>query len=311
MKKTSPIFLTLSLLSAALIMALGVWWLYLLSQFGKILQNSGQLEQGQNLAKMVKWEGSTFLAVLFLLMGALIFLYFKDQRKSKSLSAFYAGMTHELKTPLASIRLQAEVLNDLKEATTEQREEITKRLIQSSNKLETQMDKILQLSRIEGGGNLNLSSINLVDFIHSSWKRWAPELELTIQPKKEKEPLIIKADELALDLVLRNLFENTLTHTAQKSAEIKIASIGPQLSLTYSDKGSFQGDPKKLGNLFYKFNSPKGSGIGLYLIKKLTQKMNGHFLIQYSPLSFQIQLSKPYERENTEGVKHDQGIENA
>ena len=232
------------------------------------------------------------MLTLFLLMGSIIFLYFRDQRKSKSLSAFYAGMTHELKTPLASIRLQAEVLHELNGRDPKQQAEITKRLIQSSNKLETQMDKILQLSRMEGGGNLNIAPVDMISFIESSRSRWVPQLKLAIKEKNgdaTDRPLAF-ADQLALDLVLRNLFENTLTHADNKQAEIEINSEENHLFLTYKDKGSFNGDPKKLGTLFYKFNSPKGSGIGLYLIKKLTQKMNGNFFINLSPLSFKIQL---------------------
>ena len=293
MKKNSTLFLSLGLVLFALIMALGGWWLYLLSQFGEFLQGSGQSEQGQRLIQMIKWEGGTFVAVLLVLMGALIALYLRDQKKSASLAAFYAGMTHELKTPLASIRLQAEVLQDLqdlKETDGKRQTEIQRRLIESCKKLETQMDKILQLGRIEGGGCFNVRPLPLIETIQTAHKCWAPELNLEIHTELSKAQTQVSADPLALDLILRNLFENTLNHSKNSHAKMDITRQAGQIMLSYLDGGSFAGNPQKLGTLFYKFNSPKGSGIGLYLIKKLAGQMHGHFNIQHSPLAFQLQL---------------------
>ncbi len=284
MQKNSPLFLTLGLLSVALIMALGVWWLYLLSQFGEWPQGSERLMQ------MIKWEGGTFLGLLLALMGALIFLYLRDQKKAASLGAFYAGMTHELKTPLASIRLQAEVLEDLERTGGEGHMPILKRLIQSCKKLETQMDKILQLGRIEGGGPLSLQRLSLTQAVGNAHQCWAPQLDLHIHTTLTEDQAYIRADPLALDLILRNLFENTLNHSPEKRAKIEILQRGGQLLLAYRDGGTFRGNPHKLGTLFYKFNSPKGSGIGLYLIKKLASKMHGHFNIQVAPLAFRLSL---------------------
>ncbi len=282
--------MSLGLVLFALIMALGGWWLYLLSQFGEFLQGSGQSEQGQRLIQMIKWEGGTFVAVLLVLMSALIALYLRDQKKSASLTAFYAGMTHELKTPLASIRLQAEVLGDLKESDGKRQTEIQKRLIESCKKLETQMDKILQLGRIEGGGHFSARPLPLIETIRAAHKCWAPKLNLEIHTELSPEQTQVSADPLAFDLILRNLFENTLNHSKNSHAKVDITRQAGQILLSYRDGGSFAGNPQKLGTLFYKFNSPKGSGIGLYLIKRLARQMHGHFNIQHSPLAFQLQL---------------------
>jgi signal transduction histidine kinase len=52
------------------------------------------------------------------------------------------------------------------------------------------------------------------------------------------------------------------------------------VELIYDDFGKkFLGSTSRLGELFYKFDSTKGSGIGLYLIKNLMRKMNGNFEI--------------------------------
>ena len=73
---------------------------------------------------------------------------------------------------------------------------------------------------------------------------------------------------------------------------MRVSPAGQQVALSYRDGGSFGGDPRRLGSLFYKFDSPKGSGIGLYLVKKLVRKMRGRFSIRTSPLSFEIRLPR-------------------
>ncbi|MEC7275315.1 MAG: HAMP domain-containing sensor histidine kinase [Bdellovibrionota bacterium] len=278
MKRTSKLFLILSFLYAALLLALGSWWLYLIIQYSEKLEPFA----GSKVAAMVKWEGATFFTLLVLLSASLLFLYIKDQKKTKGLQAFFASMTHELKTPLASIRLQTEVLKEeLDDSKCDQRSTtLVNRLIQDTNKLETQMDKILQLSRLEGGGNLNLTQLNLLELCKNALKRWDIELEVTLDIKEDLE---ILGDEFAFNLILRNLFENTLNHSTQKRAKISAKEQGGQIALHYEDDGQFTGDTQKLGKLFYKHNSKKGSGIGLYLILKLTHKMKGSLTITTVP----------------------------
>jgi sensor histidine kinase regulating citrate/malate metabolism len=89
----------------------------------------------------------------------------------------------------------------------------------------------------------------------------------------------IVADEFALELIIKNLFENTRIHTKSQNVKIKIHQTASNVILTYQDQGEFSGDRKKLGTLFYKHNSSKGSGIGLYLTNKLLQKMHGELRI--------------------------------
>ncbi len=279
MKETSKLFVILSFLYAILILALGSWWLYLIVKYGEIIAGLTG-EKGGNIAKMVKWEGATFFTLLILLSISLLFLYWKDQRKTKGLQAFFASMTHELKTPLASIRLQTEVLNEELEdkEISERVQTLMGRLIEDTNKLETQMDKILQLSRIEGGGVFNLAPINFKEVWQASLSRWGQDL--TIEGECP-EGLYVKGDEFAMTLILRNLFENTKHHTGSSKAKIQVEDKDDQILFTYKDFGYFSGDPKRLGQLFYKHNSKKGSGIGLYLIRKLTEKMKA--TVKFSP----------------------------
>lgn len=124
------------------------------------------------------------------------------------------------------------------------------------------------------------------------------KLEIILGPEAEE----VLADEFALNMVFRNLFENTVRH--HKNVEKVIISAkrhGTQVVVLYDDLGQkFAGNLSHLGELFYKFNSTKGSGIGLYLIKNLMKKMQGYLkIINDQRLQFELTF------QGTQGEGHE------
>lgn len=268
------LLLILSFLWLATLLVLGGWWIYLMIKLGSVMEAT----VSPGFMRMVKWEGGTFIFLLLLLSVSLFIMWLQDQRKTKSIQAFFASLTHELKTPLASIRLQSEVINELVSKLGNTRvNELTGRLIEDTQKLEDQMDKILQLSRLERGGNLNPVAVNLVPFVSTIVDRWGNRLEVAIKANEDLPAVL--ADQFALTLVLRNLLENTRSHATNMQAQIQVQKQADKVELTYKDDGVFDGELGRLATLFYKHNSTKGSGIGLYLIKRLMQKMDGDLII--------------------------------
>ena len=208
------------------------------------------------------------------------------------MQAFFSSLTHELKTPLASIRLQAEVINDFSPKETNSRlQKLTTRLIEDTHGLENQMDKILQLSRIEKGSKVRQQKILLKPFLEFIINKNAKITTKLIFPQKE---VCITADEFLLELVFRNLFENTKIHSKSDTAIISTEVDNSKVKITYQDQGSFQGESNKLGKLFYKYQSKKGSGIGLYLIKKLIAELNGTIEIKTDD-NFTVNIILPME----------------
>ncbi|MBC7540750.1 MAG: HAMP domain-containing histidine kinase [Bacteriovorax sp.] len=271
---SSKVLFSLSLVWAGVLLMIGVWWIYLIFNFENILAHTDRIR----ITKMIVWEGGSFLTLLLLLSISLLLLYLKDQKKTKSLQDFFASLTHELKTPLASIRLQGEVINEILASKNDTSlNKLSSRLIEDTGKLETQMDKILQLSRIERGGELNLTSLKIIPYIKNLSRKWASSLSIDIESSDMEASIV--ADEFALELIIKNLFENTRIHTKSKNVKIKIHQTNKNVVLTYQDQGEFTGDKNKLGTLFYKHNSSKGSGIGLYLTNKLLEKMRGELRI--------------------------------
>lgn len=284
LNRTRRWFYGLTLLWVFMLLGLGSWWLFLVFKLHTTLSslNLPQLGSQSKFLNMMKWEGSFFFIFLVLLGGSLFVMYFRDMRKSKAMQAFFASLSHELKTPLASMRLQVEVIKDLIEDESHDHGQLSNlagRLVEDTTKLEGELEKSLQLSRIEQDGTLTLVPISVDRYL----KRYAQKLKtsLTIDLQINENAKEVLADELALNVIFRNLFENTLRHNPE-SKKVLITSTwtGSQVEIIYDDFGKkFQGSTTRLGELFYKFNSTKGSGIGLYLIKNLMRKMNGDFEI--------------------------------
>ena len=198
------------------------------------------------------------------------------------MQAFFSSLSHELKTPLASMRLQAEVIKDLLEDEShshDQLSDLTRRLIEDTHKLESELEKSLQLSRIEQDATMTLAPISLERFLRRQESRLLSPLKIELNISNDGSEVL--ADELSMNMIFRNLLENTQRHqSGAKKVLITSKKVGHLIEITYDDFGKkFEGDSKLLGELFYKFNSAKGSGIGLYLIKNLMRKMQGNFVI--------------------------------
>ena len=93
--------------------------------------------------------------------GVLFWLYWRDAKRTRSLQAFFASLTHELRTPLTSIRLQAESISDGLADHPEQKD-FLQRLLEDSQRLELQVERVLELARVEGGGPIFTQAIQIV-----------------------------------------------------------------------------------------------------------------------------------------------------
>jgi signal transduction histidine kinase len=257
-----------------LVFVMGAWWLYLLTIFAEMMGPSQA-----RIVNMVRWEGSTFLFLIVITSILLMLLYSRDLKKSRALQALFASLTHELKTPLASMRLQAEVIRDMAidESHDHQKlSELSHRLIEDTVKFEHELDKGLQLSRVQQDGIMTLAPIELSRFI----KKLAQKNNLLVEITGSAT---IMGDEMALQMIFRNLFENTKRHHPHFSKiSIKLDTIDNEVRCTYNDHGQdFKGDRKKLGVLFYKHESLKGTGIGLHLVTELMHAQKGR--LRFSP----------------------------
>ncbi len=275
-KNKMRFMLGVQLLWLLMVLALGFWWGSLILKYANQFPGL-TLNELQRTHRMLYWEGATFFLLLAASTAALFWYYWRDIKRSKSLQAFFASITHELRTPLTSIRLQAEALSE-----DEKNPALLKRLLEDTLRLESQVERTLELARVEGGGRVFTQPVLIRPYI----ERMLDPYKNTLEIETDTHDLTIKADPAALQVILKNLIENSLRHVKQKKIQAKVVVKKSKegVLLQYFDNGKYvQGDPKKLGQLFEKGPHSQGAGVGLYLIQVLMQRMGGQAIFNVNP----------------------------
>jgi signal transduction histidine kinase len=256
--------------------SLGLWWTVMgLSQAKQIYELEKKIDSSELVelrfykqSRMIKMEGSFFILLLVIGGSTLLLLTQKEQERSRMLKDFFATLTHEMKTPLASLRLQAESLEE--EIKNKKVKILVSRLIDDSKRLELQMDKALYLASINRGEILFLEKINSKDFFYSLKLNY-PQIEF-----EEVVNTFLEVDRRALESIFKNIIENALHHGKASKIHLEFSTHSDFLEILIKDNGiGFSGDRSKLGKLFFRHTSSSGSGIGTYLICYLVDKMRG------------------------------------
>jgi signal transduction histidine kinase len=272
----------------ALICILGSWWGRL------VLRQAGQIEElqirtGHNAADahvhwerihhMVYWESSIFFALILLSAAFIFWIYWREMKRARSIQAFFASVTHELRTPLTSIRLQAEsIAENFSENSSER--ELVGRLMEDTMRLEAQVERTLELARVEGGGPVFVQPLQLKPWLERMVQSWreAYGSRLEIQTSAIDD-VTIEADPTCLQTILKNLLENSVRHSKRDQTRVVFATQASSdgVYLTYQDNGQgYGGNPQRLGQLFFRGASSQGTGVGLYLVRTLMRKMGGN-----------------------------------
>jgi signal transduction histidine kinase len=299
-KRGLRILLSAHILWLGTICALGAWWgTLVLRQASKI----AELEQASGLAftlahaqwlktqHMLFWESGTYFILLTASTVFLFFVYWRDARRTRSLQAFFASVTHELRTPLTSIRLQAESIADAN--PNDQQKPLVGRLLEDTQRLELQVERVLELARVEGGGPIFTRSVQTKTLLERMIRDWQSHQEGRAVVHLHTEDLQIEADPVAMHVILKNLLENSVRHSKQSPVKIEISTEqnAHGVSLRFKDNGSaFSGNPKRLGMLFEKGEQSQGAGVGLYLIQVLMKRMGGLAQFSTSGEGFEVRL---------------------
>lgn len=264
------------------VLALGIWWGSLILKHARRIEEleiiAGILKPGDqestwlHTQRMLYWEMGFFFIVLLIMSVLLAVIYWQDFQRSRAIQAFFASLTHELKTPLTSIRLQAESLPG--------ESPLIKRLLEDTTRLEAQVDRTLELARIEGGGKVNSQSIDLklwLDRNLSSWKN-AYDQRLNIVLSLPEHSLNVLADPHSLQIIFRNLIENSVKHSGREPVQLRMSGATPsgEVVISLKDNGLHSTNSRKLGKLFEKGSKSQGAGVGLYLVQSLMKHMGGH-----------------------------------
>jgi K+-sensing histidine kinase KdpD len=233
-------------------------------------------------------EGSTFL--LLILLGA-VFVYRATRRQiilSHQQQNFMMAVTHELKTPIAVTRLNLETLLKRKLEETQQ-QRLLQNTLQEAKRLNELCNNILVSAQLEGGAyfvskqELDLSTM-VSDCVNDFITRY-PQRQIVSTVQRE---LFVEGEPLLLQMLVNNLLENALKYSPKdKQVVVILEGQQRQAKLSVSDEGSGipDAEKKRVFGKFYRIGSEntrtaKGTGLGLYLCKKITADHKGTISIK-------------------------------
>lgn len=256
-------------------------------------------EQNTNTVQYIG-EGITFI----LLIGAgAIFVFRAINRQfmqAQQQENFMMAITHELKTPIAITKLNLETLQK-RLLNNEQQQKLISSTIQEANRLNALCNNMLLTSQIEAGGykimQERIEFSNLVkECVHDFIMRF-PNRKIETQLE---EKIFINGDLLLLQLAVNNLLDNAIKYSGkegivllkmfQSDKEIHVQVIDEGLGISNTEK-------EKIFEKYYRGSQSKtkGTGLGLYLTKKIVQAHNGTIKIENNILkgsNFEIILKE-------------------
>ncbi len=204
---------------------------------------------------------------------------------------FTSDASHEIRTPLAAIRGTLEVLIRKQREPAAYQEKISG-IIQQVDRLDRLLDQLLELARIESGmtkpKHEPVPLKALLAGLHAKWKDAVKAKGITISVNIP-ENVVVTCDKLFLEIILDNLVHNAIKYGKDQGHIFIHWDDGPG-SLSVRDDG--HGIPEEhLPNIFNRFyrvdpsrsSSIQGSGLGLSIVKKLTDMQSISLVAQSTP----------------------------
>jgi len=232
-------------------------------------------------------SGLLVLTIIFC-FGYAVYTILKQKKISEMKSDFINNMTHEFKTPIATIRLAVEALQDktlVKNKTMMTR--YLSMIADENMRLGSHVEKVLHVAQIEKD-ELNME-MEVIDF-HGMIEHAIEKISLQVEKQKGQLDFIGKAsktmifaDRAHLLNVLLNLLDNAIKYSDESpKIIIRTENIGDEIRLSVKDHGiGISKDSQKL--IFHRFyrvhtgnlHDIKGFGLGLTYVKSIVEKMNG------------------------------------
>jgi len=209
--------------------------------------------------------------------------------------AFSADASHQLRTPLAALRLNAEAA--LADPDPSTRDERLQAVIAASERLERTVVDLLRLVRDPEAGREHFDLVGLVDELMSSWHGplAAASRRLTVRSEPGLPPC--RASRAAVSEIVSVMVGNALEH-GEGTVEVRVAGTDAgALLVEVEDEGHLKGDPAEI---FRRAPGPDGHGIGLGLARTLAEAEGARLLVEAAPTTC-FRLLLPSEPDDDAG----------
>jgi signal transduction histidine kinase len=270
-RRTLHLSITLSVLLMVLNIVLMVCWIVL-------------------LAHLNAWSALTIGTVAFALIlvgsGFYLFVTVKEVRLNQRQSNFIDSVTHELKTPIASLRLYLDTLR-MRHVEPHQQEEFLKVMDGELIRLDHLISQLLEVARLDAIGH----EADPEDIPLDSVLRRCAELACRHHKKDfaetisfDIEPAIVRARRLPLEMIFGNLIDNAIKYGAavpHVKITVRVTDLG-RVVIHVIDNGTGVAPHlrKRIFRIFYRGGSElerrqKGTGVGLYIVRTLVGLLKG------------------------------------
>lgn len=294
-KKSSP--LVLFYILVAYVFLQFCWWAYLIFDLNlEIHELKLTVYQGNEVALegslqskiwMIFGEGTVFLSLLFLGFYQVKKAFQREVALAEQQRNFLLSITHELNSPLASVKLYLQTLLS-RDVSTDKRNQILNNALSENERLNKLVDNVLIATRLDNSTyTFYFENINWSDFIETLVKENPKaenrDISLKIQPNIEA-PM----DKTALASITLNLLENAIKYSNEGTIAIQLQQKeNGIISLTVSDEGQgiLSHEKEQIFKKFYRIGSEetrksKGTGLGLYIVQFLVKNLNGSITVK-------------------------------
>lgn len=284
------------------------WWAFLLVQLNnevsvlktEVLQLSHtdtevflqkQNELDEKLHKrwlMVVGEGTVFLMFLMSGIANVRRTFRRENELIKQQKNFLLSITHELKSPLSSIKLYLQTLQK-HEVDKEKQQQFIANAIHDTDRLTGLVENILFAAQIENHSYaFRKEKISMSDVVQESANRVASPLpkKLSVQSSVEKN-IYLQADKAAMISLVINLLENAIKYSPENSTvSLELFKSAEQVVLRVKDEGAgiTEIEKKKIFQKFYRIGNEetrtnKGTGLGLFIVKTIAENHKGKIVV--------------------------------
>ncbi|MGE0460257.1 MAG: sensor histidine kinase [Vicinamibacterales bacterium] len=234
------------------------------------------------------------IAFALIIAGIVVYTVFlvRELRRNEQHDAFINAVTHELKTPIASIRLYLETLQ-ARDVGDQQRKEFYKVMLADTERLQYTVEQVLKAGVAGHRHAIHYSPVDMKalasECVETARRRHhlGPDAVTLISPATD-QALVVEGDIDELRTALSNLIDNAVKYSLKVvQVTVEVAAPTPtSVWVRVRDRGI--GIPpsqlKRIFNRFYRFQSRgykvKGTGLGLYIVRSIVKQHGGRVFAQ-------------------------------
>lgn len=231
-----------------------------------------------------------FIVILMVTFAFTLFVIMRQRKITEMKNDFVNNMTHEFKTPISTISLAAQMLNDQAVTKSPQMfKHISGVINDETKRLRFQVEKVLQMSMFERKSNtMKLKEMDIDELINgviNTFKLKVENISGTIDANFETEDPFAMADEMHFTNVIFNLMDNAVKYKRPDvplHLEVRTWNEPGKLMISIADNGIGikKDDLKKIFDKFYRVHTGnrhdvKGFGLGLAYVKKVISNHHG------------------------------------